>query len=197
MGEITLPTAAQALALAWKYASAMTASTADIARAEILLGIARELREEAQWRAMRRAGAERRLRAAGLAPPDPEGAELRELARRFREGSEPAPRAYLNAETWETAVSKGGGLETLAETALRDPGTTQRLPIVWSVGDKADCRHCHTPIEVIAPDPIQGLQALKTWQHKYTGQAACAVASMGSEDAGEPTHTFAEPEPRG
>jgi hypothetical protein len=85
------------------------------------------------------------------------------------------------------------GAEVTAVMAT-DLGTTQRIPIAWSLGDKADCRHCHTPIEYVEA-VTTGLKAdaVKLWRHKYTGQAVCADASMGPAEGGFPGHTFAEP----
>ena len=86
-----------------------------------------------------------------------------------------------------------------AETqVVSDPGKTQ---VIWAIGDKAQCRHCLTPIELceaaIEPNafvPDGGTAHM--WRHKYTGQATCLAATMSS-DAADVSHTFAEPAPRG
>lgn len=184
-----LPTPAEALGAA--YAIVRTpCSAAETARATLLFEIARELRVAADMRALnaRRAGVEaevakRKLRAAGV----------------------------IDRSVWDRAVAPAG-VEGLAEgvlAAAAEAATatfpafadqTQRLPIVWHVGDKADCRHCHTPIIFEArrmSDPMTQSEGdpQYVWVHKYTDQRTCAVATMSSDDA-EPTHTFAEPAPR-
>jgi hypothetical protein len=90
-----------------------------------------------------------------------------------------------------------GGVTPAETQVVNDPGKTQ---VIWAIGDKAQCRHCLTPIELceaaIEPNafvPDGGTAHM--WRHKYTGQATCLAATMSS-DAADVTHTFAEPAPR-
>lgn len=161
--------ARHALALAFDIVST-PCSAAETQRAEVLLGIAREIREEQQYRSLR--GLRADLARVKLGAPSDQPA-----------GPSSSLRVPAAAET--TAY-----MPAFAEQ-------TQRLPIVWHLGDKADCRHCHTPIVYDArrmQDPVTKQEAdpQYLWIHKYTDQRACAVATMSSDDA-EPTHTFAEP----
>lgn len=208
------PSAAEALTAAWQIVKS-PCSPADTARAEVLLGIAVELRQAADMRASlarrRELDARAPLARGGILPsfaaqrvpetkPEHEGETA--AARTLRLITE----APIDMSAWAASLAT-------AETQVvrDDPGTTQRLPVVWSVGDKADCRHCHTPIELAEAEvtgPYAGDYAgASMWRHKYTGQAVCAVAVMAKEagcDMGEddcscerPSHTFAEPAPRG
>lgn len=196
MTDPFLPSAGALLAEAVTIALDPTSTELAIRRGELLLAIAHELNVDAQWRSMRGKV------TSPKAPPAPEVDETRllELARRFREGSVPAETGVVDAATWDRAVRTAKGLEGLAAAVLSDPGTTQRLPIVWSVGDKADCRHCHTPIELRelsgASSPAGPYQS---WQHKYTGQTVCATPITAEQiaDGERPMHTFAEPEVKG
>jgi hypothetical protein len=189
MTEPQTPTAAEALRLAFSIVSS-PCSAAEAERARVLLGIARELREEQQYRTIAR----RRLLAAGIpwseeAPPPSAPKAI------------PAPDpAQIIINT--TPQQRAEWLESIkAQGAkLADAGTTQRLPVVWAVGDKADCRHCHTPIiydsapATVGDDPVM----MESWRHKYTGQVVCADAPMGVRaDDDTVVHTFAEPAPRG
>lgn len=233
------PTAAEALAAAYALASSITASETDLRRAEILLGIAREVREEQQYRAI----AQRRLVAAGLMParpdhlhvaPPPADVEgkLKGLAEQFHragttrpdetlvdngtfEGERAADRVNRLAQFPEVPRPLAtGGIVQMAGRPLRldDPyalrrssvpaplDVTQALPVIWTVGDKAQCRHCHTPIE-LHEAVTTGLKAdaVQVWRHKYTEQAVCATAITAEqvEKGDVPEHTFAEPEARG
>lgn len=191
------PTAAEALALAWKYASAMTASTADIARAEVLLGIATEIRQEQQFRSVnaRRLDLDRRraadkLAAAGIPAPESYGTTY---------GGEPAYAGETAVDRTARIIREAGYVErptwdSAATQVVNEPAATQ---VIWTVGDKSQCRHCHTPIELcpVAVE-VEG-EPPAVWRHKYSGQATCAVATMSGEQGAEATHTFAEPESRG
>jgi len=152
-------------------------SAAETQRAEVLLGIAREIREEAQYRATRSAlTSTLPARPSKMLPtPVPAAAE--------------APPADPEA----TAVVP----LDYGQRYQDDPAITQRIRTPWSVGDKADCRHCHTPIELAEAEvtgPYAGDYAgASMWRHKYTGQAVCADAHMGPAEGGFPGHTFAEP----
>jgi len=236
-----LPTAQRALALAFEIVRT-PCSAAETQRAEVLLGIAREIREEQQYRATRKtlAAFAGRPDHAHYEPAPADTAKLEAFAERFRNGGEQlaeSPREgydpdatmtklatetgarpvqggpYLgflrptpSGEPISQAVGRGLrldaartladiGLENTAVTVAVDPAMTQRLPIVWSVGDKAQCRHCHTPIELCPVAIEQEGEPPAVWRHKYTQQATCLAATMSS-DAADVAHTFAEPEPR-
>lgn len=214
-------TALSVLSLAFDIVSA-PCSAAETQRAEVLLGIAREIREEQQYRSLRNMRAERKLAAAGI--PSSESTTLRGYLDRFKQAGEQAERRLTQAERlfMQGKQEEGGpyhpataddpgrvrrlraahlsgyhGTVEDANCPVCNVDQTQRLPIVWRLGDKADCRHCHTPIVYDArrmQDPVTKQEAdpQYLWIHKYTDQRACAVATMSSDDA-EPTHTFAEP----
>jgi len=197
-----LPSAAEALAEAWKIART-PCSAAETARATLLFEIGRELRIAADMRTLnaRRVAIDARqarskLDAAGI--PTPAAYEPTPVTgyagEQATERYAAMMRPFVNAGQLvpdESAV-------TQLVPALADQ--TQRFPIVWAVGDKADCRHCHTPI-MLCPrrmkDPLAVGEAdvPAMWIHKYTDQRTCAVPTMSSDDD-EPTHTFAEPAPR-
>lgn len=166
----------------------------EVRRAEVLLGIATELRQAADMRAIER-------RRGELTPRPRTGGVLREpdfAAQRVPPIGVDAKVAQL-ADEQPTMIRDWAG--ALVANALRaDPGVTQRLPITWSEGDRAECRHCRTPIvygmwpTAIDGDPV----TVAGWRHKYSGQVTCAVpATAGGLEGSEPTHTFAEPDPRG
>jgi len=193
-----VPTAAEALAEAWRIVQfPERCSDMNIRRAEVCLGIARELREEAQYRrAAALFDASPAIANAGAYTRPPEvidTAKLEALAKRFRAGADPV------TPTAAAKLDLGQRIEDdPAMTAWIDPSATQRMPVVWTVGDKSQCRHCHTPIE-LCEAATTGLAAdnVKLWRHKYTGQAACAVPAMLQADYELPaSHTFAEPEPQ-
>lgn len=204
------PTAAEALAAAWQIVKA-PCSAAETARAEVLLGIAVELRQAADMRASlaRRRELDARVPLArGGVIPRPAAPTF--VGEPTHEGETAAERTQRLIVEAPIDMGKWAASLAAAETQVvrDDPGITQRLPVVWSVGDKADCRHCHTPIFY---DYVLGDGGRPTgefvWRHKYTAQAVCAVAAMAKEagcDMGEddcscerPSHTFAEPAPRG
>jgi hypothetical protein len=190
MTEPQTPSAAEALRLAFSVVSS-PCSAAEAERARVLLGIARELREEQQYRSIAR----RKLLAAGIpwaeeqTPP---------AAPKAISAPDPAqiiinPTPQQRAEWLEGIKAQGA--------KLADAGATQRLPVIWADGDKADCRHCHTPIAYSSHDATQidgARVAISGWRHKYTGQVVCVDAPMGQgpEDT-VVAHTFAEPQPRG
>jgi len=175
-----MPSAGEALRLAFDIVKT-PCSSAESARAEILLGIAREIREEGQYRATR--------------------ASLMSFAGKPAVDDAPpaAPMAFA-VDPSTVPADATAYMPVLSEQ-------TQRMPIVWAVGDKADCRHCHTPIELFEPTMTgpyaDDYRGALVWRHKYTGQAVCAAPVMAKEagcDMGEddcscerPTHTFAEP----
>lgn len=148
-----------------------------------------------------------RERAPEMQWPEPAGGVADALKEAATE-----PEQYVDRSIWDRAVAPAG-VEGLAEgviAAAKEAATatfpaladqTQRLPIMWSVGDKADCRHCHTPIQLFesegdpqSDNPDQR-HPWRAWQHRYTGQVACLAATMSS-DVADVAHTFAEPAPR-
>jgi hypothetical protein len=177
MTNPTVPTAAQALAAAWNMVTSAEVDELDVRRAEVLLGIATEIRQEQQFRSVdeRRFRFDRRQAAAGVPAPESYGA-----AERTRIMLAEAP---IDASKWAASLAA-----TDTQVANNDAGKTQAIPVVWTIGDKAQCRHCRTPIELYEP---------AVWRHRYTGQTTCAVATMSGEPDAEATHTFAEPDPRG
>jgi hypothetical protein len=204
-----LPTARVALAQAYALVSIPEADEIDLRRAEVLLGIARELRQEAQYRAIDRRRLTGNLAAAGIPVSDPALAKLESYRKRFRETAPEetvadmafpdarAAKSELFIEDWQNAkvsADEGAAVGRAIACALSTEATQHVAKVVeWAVGDRAECVNCHTPIELLGGEPIGDREGLKYWQHKYTGQAACAFASMSSEQGGEPTHTFAAP----
>lgn len=173
----TVPTSAEALRLAFDIVRT-PCSAAESQRAEILLGIAREIREDQQYRFTRQ--------ALGLRPGSLSGAVAQAL-RTDAECTLANISPPVDREAWHAAMKAEGGIEGLADKAV-----TQKLPVIWGVGDKADCRHCHTPIQ-LADD---GGTTLGIWRHKYTGQRACTTPVMAPNPTGDvkaQAHTFAEP----
>jgi hypothetical protein len=157
-----LPSAAEALRIAFDIVKT-PCSAAEAQRAEVLLGIARELRAGTQTRVPHLPRLHRLVPAAETASPaDPEATAV-------------VPLGY-------------------GQRYQDDPAVTQRIKLPWQVGDKADCRHCHTPIQLDEAETT-GLKAdaVKVWRHKYTGQAVCADVAIGPTEGGFPGHTFAEP----
>lgn len=199
------PTAAEALTAAWQIVKA-PCSAAETARAEVLLGIAVELRQAADMRASlarrRELDARVPLARGGILPKSAAPTFVGEPAHKGETAAERTQRLVV-----EAPIDMGAWAASLAAAETQvvrdDPGTTQRLPVVWSVGDKADCRHCHTPIELAEAEvtgPYAGDYAgASMWRHKYTGQVTCAEARVVGEIPGgeEIVHTFAEPAPRG
>lgn len=189
-----LPSLAEVLARAYAIV-ATPCSAAESERAKVLLGIAKEMREEAQYRRV----AERRLVAAGLRPAvpldygqrmedDPEATQIRPATIAVD------PTVARLAREQPTLIhewSKGIVAQALGEADF----ATQQIPAVreWQVGDRAECRHCHTPIEAVAGEPIQGRPGLKQWLHRYTQQAVCVDPSFATGRDGAIVHTFAEP----
>jgi hypothetical protein len=201
------PTAAEALSRAFAIVKE-PCSAAETQRAEVLLGIARELREEAQYRSI----AGRRLALSGWskealaklpgapaveAPPaDPEATAVTiavdpSIAKLAHE--RPTMVHEWAKGIVANALATGAPLD-YGQRMQDDPGITQRIRTPWQVGDKAECKHCHTPIQLDEAETT-GLKAdnVKVWRHKYTGQAVCADAHMGPTEGGFQGHTFAEP----
>jgi hypothetical protein len=182
MTNPTVPTAAQALAAAWKYATDERLDESALRRAEVLLGIATEIRQEQQFRSVderrfrfdRRQAADK-LAAAGVPAPESYGA-----AERTRIMLAEAP---IDASKWAASLAA-----TDTQVVNDDAGKTQTIPVVWTIGDKAQCQHCHTPIELYEP---------AVWRHRYTGQAVCVDPSLATGRDTAIAHTFAEPDPRG
>lgn len=174
------PSQAEALAQAIRYVQDMANGMTAAERAHLWFDIAVELRTDAQWRAVReriqRDRSAGKLDAAGIPSP-----------RSFRLG-EPATERFQRPPDF--AVTQVFPVE--------EPPTQRIEFLPWSLGDKADCRHCHTPIEYavaatkIGSDPVN----MPIWRHRYTQQAVC-VAPIIAADETAPQHTFAEPEPRG
>lgn len=184
MTNPTVPTAAQALAAAWNMVTSAEVDELDVRRAEVLLGIATEIRQEQQFRTINQRRAAGKLEAAGIPAPASYAGEsaIDRTARVIREAG------YVERPAWESAAT---------QVVNNDAGKTQAIPVLWTVGDKAQCRHCHTPIE-LHEVAVAGADAPPAvWRHRYTGQATCAVATMSGEPGAEATHTFAEPDPRG
>lgn len=100
-------------------------------------------------------------------------------------------REQAPAQEWPDPVTQ---VTPKVERALDEP--TQRMPIVWSVGDRADCRHCHTPI-IYSPKitPPGEPDRDPEWYHKYTEQRACVapVLNQQGDDEVPIGHTYAEP----
>lgn len=218
------PSAAEALTAAWQIVKS-PCSPAETARAEVLLGIAVELRQAADMRASlarrRELDARVPLARGGILPKSAAATFVGEpsFAAQRVPSAEPTHEGETAAERTqrlvvEAPIDMGAWAASLAAAETQvvrdDPGTTQRLPVVWSVGDKADCRHCHTPIELAEAEvtgPYAGDYAgASMWRHKYTGQVTCveAVTAGRIEESGELrpvetalAHTFAEPAPRG
>lgn len=211
------PTAATALRLAYDIVKA-PCSAAETQRAEVLLGIAREIREEQQYRATRSmlGATVSPLRTKPdhlhVAAPPADTAKLEELAKRFGQASPADAATRLDSAMGQAMrLDAEQAVAALRETTVvgwpdavtqvvpaNDLTTTQRIPIVWEVGDKAQCRHCHTPIELVEA-VTTGFKAdnVNVWRHKYSGQAVCAAPLLGQGDNEVPSaHTFAEPEPR-
>jgi len=144
-------------------------SVAETERAQALLGIAHELREEAQYRRI----ADRRFPLPGREVPPPAAPDFAAMT--------------VPADPDATAVVPLDHGQRYQD----GPEVTQRLRVPWAVGDKADCKHCRTPIELgeatFAGTFGEATEPVKVWRHKYTGQAVCVNSSI---DQG---HTFAEP----
>lgn len=201
------PSAAEALTAAWQIVKA-PCSPAETARAEVLLGIAVELRQAADMRASLARRREIDLSRYRLSSPS-FAAQRVPVAESAHEGETAVERTQRLIA--EAPIDMGAWAASLAAAETQvvrdDPGMTQRLPVVWSVGDKADCQHCHTPIILVHVLGEDGQPRAETlWRHKYTGQAVCAEAVTAGrmEESGElrpaeaaVTHTFAEPAPRG
>lgn len=188
------PTAAQALAQAIGYAQDGTNGIPAAERARLWLDIAIELRAEAQYRAidtrrLRRENelAEQRLRNAGILPSPPPATPLPAEAASYGDLAQAADEA------------------TRYMPALGEPEfATQVIPIVWSPGDKADCAHCHTPIELHESEgdpesgnPDQREAYWQAWLHKYTGTAVCQTPVIAETETEEAVYTYAEPPMRG
>jgi hypothetical protein len=178
-----VPAAGEALRLAFDIVKT-PCSSAESARAEILLGIAREIRQAADMRVSvarrRELDASRyRLAVGELAS----GGIIPKSAAPTFVGEHEPERDVAQAPPAEADVT--AYMPAFAEQ-------TQHLPIVWSIGDRADCRHCHTPIVFVArrmKDPVREDEGdfSTLWVHKYTDNRTCVDSSI---DDG---HTFAEP----
>lgn len=175
-----LPSPADLLAEAIDLARKITASDADLVRARLLLDIASEMRSAADARRM----------WPGISAPRPASGRPADL--RFP----PHP------DFRRRAVVGSGDLTDMTdpEPAAGAVDVTQILDgIEWREGDISECRFCHTPVMLgeatIAQQTYGNGGADVVWRHKYSGQAACAVAAMGEQMAGDETlvHTFATP----
>jgi len=171
------PSAAEALRLAFGIVST-PCSAAETQRAEVLLGIAREIREEMQYRATRAS----LMTFAGK----PAGARAHRLiAEPFGVPADPEVTAVVPLD--------------YGQRYQDDPAVTQRIRTPWQLGDKADCKYCRTPIELFEPTitgPYAGdYEGALVWRHKYTGQAACTVPAVAAATGADEViaHTFATP----
>lgn len=208
MTNSELPTAAEALREAVECAR-----NGNTDRGELWLGIAVELRTDAQYRSVNARlfpppivtttppattlPAEPAYRGSGHAVP----ADVERMP-------SPADVADYGTDYSGAAAYNPGGTigHPVAEVTqylpeLREPDfATQVIPIVWSVGDKADCAHCHTPI-VLCFRNVDGAGSFDPtddeliWLHKYSDLAVCEVAQMGEGE--EAVYTYAEPAHRG
>lgn len=172
------PTPRDALALAFEIVRT-PCSAAETQRAEVLLGIAKELREEQQFKATRSI-------LTNVVKPTPgyagetASARVERIVKDFQETAR-SQRGLVELRTPQVGDRiYAENMVPAPPRAWVDPSVTQQMPIVWSVGDKADCRHCHTPIELgkwpttVGGDPVN----MEGWRHKYTGQSACAIPTM-------------------
>lgn len=203
MTNPNLPTAAEALALAYDIVRT-PCSAAETARAEVLFEIARELRAATDMRALnaRRAAldearnfvarAQLGLRPSSYEPEPVSFADLCAAADGYAAdfaATQVVPKPSGPAHPFATE----GFDEATQYMPIVDEPTTQ-FAIVWQVGDKADCAHCHTPIILTAmlDEDGQATDAL-LWRHKYSGEHACADVHMSPVEGGGEGHTFAEP----
>jgi hypothetical protein len=166
--DLPTPTASQALALAFGIV-ATPCSAAESQRAEILLGIAREIREESQYR---------RTAARFDSPPPP--ASPPDFAV-VRVPAAPDVTAYMPAFAEQTQH-----IPILWRPGDKADCRNCHTPIIFVarrmsdplVGDEGDDRF--------------------VWVHKYTDQRVCAAPMMAVDAEGsELNHTFAEPVARG
>lgn len=217
MTNIELPSAAEALAAAYAIVKS-PCSAAETERATLLFEIGRELRIAADMRAInaRRAALDE---ARNYRPktPSPAAYEPQVVSPWAAEASRSADRyAAMMRDAGYAGEPAAARVERLVAERLPDFAATQvfpkatvdeptqltptidepttRMPIVWSLGDKADCRHCHTPIVLVAMLDEDG-QATDDWlwRHKYSGEHVCADVHMSPVEGGGEGHTFAEP----
>lgn len=202
-----LPTAAEALREAVECAR-----NGNTDRGELWLGIAVELRTDAQYRSVNerlfpkidntKAFPPAATDHAGETAGDRVGRLISEtfkydpssygdLAQRG-----PAP-VITNEEIGQQIAEATQYMPVLGEPDF----ATQVIPIVWSVGDKADCAHCHTPIVLCFRETEQQTYGEGgdevVWLHKYTDLAVCQNPVIAEGDAEEAVHTYAEPAHRG
>lgn len=186
-----VPTAAEALAEAWRIVQyPERCSDMNIRRAEVCLGIAREVREEQQYRATRSTiaafGGVKVDHVHDSPPPADAEANLRKFAAQFRAGADPVMKEAAQRADVGQVVAAAVKMQTRINRMFSAP----LGGLLWRVGDKADCRHCHTPIEYVEVrngDRVEG----NAWWHRYTQLAPCAVPFIADDNE---TTTFAEPE---
>jgi hypothetical protein len=205
--QYNLPTPAEALFMA--YAIVRTpCSAAETERAKLLFEIAREMRVADDMRAIQRRRemvdalsrgietqhARDKLSAAGI--PHPAAYEPQVVPAFAAEASKAADRYAAMMRD----AGYGGGPAAVTQVVSEQ---TQRLAVVWSLGDKSDCRHCHTQIIFVtrrmtdATSPGED-DSRTVWVHKYTDHRACAVPMMANDAEGvEGNYTFAEPIAKG
>lgn len=213
MTNFELPTAAEALAMAYAIVKS-PCSAAETQRAELLFEIGRELRIAADMRAInaRRAMLDRardqsKLDAVGI--PRPSAYEPQVVPAFATEASQAADRyAAMMRDAGYAGEPAAERVERLAAARLPDFAATQVFPkavvdeptqltptidepttqfaIVWQAGDKADCRHCHTPIVFEArrmKDPLREGEddgaTQYVWVHKYSDDRTCEGAAIG------------------
>lgn len=213
-----LPTAAEALAEAVKIARDVTLALTMAERGKLWVAIAHEIREAADARAQREmwrpenyAGEPAAARIERLKiDNEVTGAERKASP----EPEAPTPREPVPANVDERlrvlrrpADLRFGGVSSKRMTKAESIGAGQLVPeqdwaaATWTVGDVADCVHCHTPIVFVArrmKDPVGQSEGdfSALWVHKYTDQRTCMTPTTGDTmvdlDA-TAVHTFATP----
>lgn len=214
-----IPTAAEALGEAVAIARSMTNGLPADERARLWLAIAHEISEDARWRSVDRRLSglrpprvltEPALRDGGIITAERAGTVAR-AAQMVGRGLRLDPGGYEFGRRDEHVRIDPAGYVGVTGTVLLVPaadaptevvpvtdlGATQKIPIVWEIGDKADCRNCHTPIELQQVAVQHEGEPPAVWRHKYSGQAVCADIHIGPAEGGFEGHTFAEPAERG
>lgn len=202
----SLPTAAEALAAAVAILRAPASTELSVRKAEIWLGIARELRQAADERA----------KLAVWIPPSYAGETTAQRFDRLKldadvtgaerkaspEPGAPEPRGPIPPKLDERLrVMRRPADLRFGEPVPAMIPDAQWQAATWQIGDKADCVHCHTPIIYVArrmqdqtrPDEPD---TAVLWVHKYTDQRVCMTPDTGDTivdlDA-TAVHTFAAP----
>ena len=201
-----LPTAAEALREAVECAR-----NGNTDRGELWLGIAVELRTDAQYRSVNERLFPPKIDNTKAFPPaatdyagETAAARIQRLISESDSYGDIARRAEEARQHIER-VTEVAPVTPAAPLMWGDPVpadfATQVIPIVWSVGDKADCAHCHTPIVLCFRETEQQTYGEGgdevVWLHKYTDLAVCQNPVIAEGDAEEAVHTYAEPAHRG